>query len=136
MISLFSLADVCKRYECKGSPVFYYLTKIAITTVLIVAISEIAKRSSFMGALLASIPLVSVLAMTWLYIDTKDVVKISALSTSVFWLVLPSLVLFVTLPVLLKQGLSFYLSMSLSMAATIVAYWVMIVILNNYGIEL
>ena len=89
-----------------------------------------------MGAILASIPLVSVLAMTWLYIDTKDVVKISALSTSVFWLVLPSLVLFVSLPVLLKQGLSFYFSMSLSMVATVLAYWFMIIILNHYGIKL
>ena len=80
----------------------YYVAKIAITTILIVAISEIAKRSSFAAALLASIPLVSVLAMLWLYVDTKDVAKVSALATSVFWLVLPSLVFFITLPLLLK----------------------------------
>lgn len=64
----------------------YYLTKIVITTFLIVLISEIAKRSSFIGALLASIPLISVLAMMWLYIDTKDVDKVRSLATSVFWL--------------------------------------------------
>ncbi|AGS38459.1 MAG: hypothetical protein ACJA2Y_000629 [Cycloclasticus pugetii] len=62
----------------------YYITKIVITTVLIVAVSELAKRSSLMGALLASMPLISVLAMIWLYIDTKDVDKVSALSSSVF----------------------------------------------------
>lgn len=56
-----------------------YIIKIAITTILIVAISEIAKRSSFAGALLASLPLVSVLAILWLYVDTKDVEKRSAL---------------------------------------------------------
>jgi len=61
----------------KGTKLIYYLTKIAITTLLIVVISEIAKRSSFFGALLASIPLVSVLAMLWLYIDTKDAMKVS-----------------------------------------------------------
>ena len=114
----------------------YYLIKIAITTVLIVAISEIAKRSSFAGALLASIPLVSVLAMVWLYIDTKDIAKVSDLSTSVFWFVLPSLVLFLSLPLLLKQGLSFYLSMGLSILLTIGAYWLMVFILNHYGIKL
>jgi hypothetical protein len=64
--------------------VIYYITKIVITTVLIVAVSELAKRSSLMGALLASMPLISVLAMIWLYIDTKDVDKVSALSSSVF----------------------------------------------------
>lgn len=114
----------------------YYLVKIAVTTVLIVAISEIAKRSSFVGAILASIPLISVLAMLWLYIDTKDVTKVSALSTSVFWLVLPSLTLFVALPILLKQGLNFYLSISISIALTVGCYWLMVSTLNHFGIEL
>jgi hypothetical protein len=114
----------------------YYLVKIAITTVLIVAIAEIAKRSSFAGALLASVPLISVLAMFWLYIDTKDVTKVSALAMSVFWLVLPSLALFVTLPILLKQGLNFYLSMSISIGITLGSYVLMITLLNHYGIKL
>jgi len=114
----------------------YYTTKIAITTILIVVISEIAKRSSFVGAVLASIPLVSVLAMIWLYVDTKDVEKVSSLATSVFWLVLPSLVLFVTLPLLLKQGLHFYASISLSIGFTIGAYWLLVVVLNYYGVKL
>ena len=114
----------------------YYLVKIAVTTVLIVAISEIAKRSTFVGAILASIPLISVLAMLWLYIDTKDVMKVSALSTSVFWLVLPSLALFVALPFLLRQGLNFYLSISISIALTVMCYWLMVSALNHFGIKL
>jgi hypothetical protein len=88
-----------------------------------------------MGALLASIPLVSVLAMIWLYIDTKDIEKVSALATTVFWLVLPSLVLFISLPVLLKQGLNFYPSISLSIGFTIGAYWLMVFALNHYGVK-
>jgi hypothetical protein len=114
----------------------YYLIKIAVTTVLIVSISEIAKRSSFAGAILASIPLISVLAMFWLYIDTKDITKVSALATSIFWLVLPSLALFVTLPLLLKQGLHFYLSIGLSTGLTVGCYWLMITALDHYGIKL
>ena len=114
----------------------YYLVKIAITTVLIVAIAEIAKRSSFAGALLASVPLISVLAMMWLYIDTKDVAKVSDLATSIFWLVLPSLALFVTLPFLLKQGLNFYLSISISIGITVGCYFLMISVLNHYGVKL
>ena len=113
----------------------YYLTKIAITTALIVIISEVAKRSSLIGAVLASIPLVSVLAMLWLYIDTKDIEKISALSSNIFWLVLPSLVLFIVLPLLLKQGLSFYLSMGISVVLTIVAYGLLLIILDYFGIK-
>ncbi len=114
----------------------YYLIKIFITTLLIVAISEIAKRSTFVGALLASIPLISLLAMVWLYIDTKDVTKVSTLAVSVFWLVLPSLALFVTLPLLLKQGLNFYISILISILVTIGCYWLIVTILNYYGIKL
>jgi len=115
---------------------FYYVIKVAITTLLIVAISEISKRSTLAGALLASVPLVSVLAMIWLYVDTKDVVRVSALASSVFWLVLPSLVLFIVLPVLLKLGVQFYVSMGLSIGLTIGAYWLMVVVLDKNGITL
>ena len=114
----------------------YYTLKIIITTILIVAISEISKRSTFVGAILASVPLVSVLAMIWLYVDTKDISKVSSLSTSVFWLVLPSLVLFVTLPLLLKQNIGFYISISISIFVTILSYWLMIWVLNHFGIRL
>ncbi|MCP5274435.1 MAG: DUF3147 family protein [Burkholderiales bacterium] len=98
--------------------------------------TENAKRSTFIGAILTSIPLISVLAMFWLYIDTKDTAQVSALATSVFWLVLPSLVFFIALPLLLKQDINFYLSMSLSMALTVVSYWLMVLVLNHYGIKL
>jgi len=114
----------------------YYLVKIVTTTVLIVVISEIAKRSSFVGAILASIPLISVLAMIWLYIDTRDVTKISALSNSVFWLVIPSLALFVSLPILLKQGINFYLSIGISIVITIICYWLMLYVLSYFGVKL
>ncbi len=114
----------------------YYIIKIAITTLLIVAISEIAKRSSFLGAVLASVPLVSVLAMLWLYIDSKDVTKVSNLATGIFWLVLPSLALFIALPLLLKQGVNFYLSMAIAIVITILCYWLMVTVLGHYGVKL
>jgi len=113
----------------------YYVVKIVITTFLIVLISEISKRSTLMGAILASVPLVSVLAMLWLYIDTKDIAKVSALSSSIVWLVLPSLVLFLTVPLLLKQGINFYLSMSISVVITVICYFLMISALNYFGIK-
>ena len=114
----------------------YYITKILITSLLVVLISEVSKRSSLLGAILASIPLVSVLAMLWLYIDTKDIEKISALSSNIFWLVLPSLVLFIALPLLLKQGFSFYISMGISMVLTIGAYGLMLIVLEYFDIKI
>lgn len=114
----------------------YYIVKIVISAILVVAISEISKRSSLLGALLASIPLVSVLAMIWLYIDTKDVDRVAGLASSIFWLVLPSLALFIALPLLLKQGYNFYLSMAASIMITIGCYWLMVTLLDRVGIEL
>jgi len=116
--------------------VTFYLAKIAITATLIVIISEIAKRSTLAGAILASIPLVSVLAMFWLYIETKDTARVTSLAVSVFWLILPSLVLFITLPLLLKHGLSFYVSITVSIAVTVVSYLLMVTILHHFGIQL
>ncbi|MDC0407682.1 DUF3147 family protein [Candidatus Thioglobus sp.] len=114
----------------------YYIFKVFISALLIVAIAEISKRSSFMGALLASIPLVSVMAILWIYIDTKDIEKISSLSIGIFWLVLPSLALFVSLPLLLKQGLGFYLSFLISIVITAFCYVILVFTLNHYNVKL
>ena len=114
----------------------YYIAKVAISAILIVLISEISKRSSFIGALLASLPLVSVLAMIWLYIDTKNTQKVGELASSVFWLVLPSLTLFVLFPILAKQGLNFGLSLGISLVATVLVYWAMVAVLNVFGVKL
>lgn len=115
---------------------FYIVIKILITSGLVVAISEIAKRSSMMAGILASIPLISVLGFIWLYLDTKEVEKISNLSTSIFWLVIPSLALFVTLPILLKKGIGFYPSLGIATSVTVVCYYLMIVVLGKFGIKL
>ena len=114
----------------------YYFVKIIISAISIVIISEIAKRSSFIGGLIASIPLISLLAFFWLYIETKEPSKIIDLSYAIFWLVIPSLVLFLILPELLKYGLNFYISILLSIILTIICYWFMIIILGFMGIKL
>jgi hypothetical protein len=114
----------------------YYLFKIAVTTALVVIISEVAKRSSLIGAILASVPIVSVLAMFWLYIETKNLSQISSLSTSIFWLVLPTLILFLALPVLLKLGLNFYLAMALATGLTVGCYFLMVLTLGHFGVKL
>lgn len=114
----------------------YYIIKIAISAGLIVAISEIAKRSTLLGGVLASLPLISVLAMIWLYVETRDVARVGAFATSVFWLVLPSLALFIALPLLLRQGLNFYISLGLAAGITAGCYGLMMVALGHYGIKL
>ena len=114
----------------------YYALKLLISAVLIVAISEISKRSSFIGGLIASLPIVSLLAFIWLYVDTRDAEKISALSYSIFWLVLPSLSLFIALPWLLKRTESFYLSLAGAIVIMLAVYFLMVMVLKRFDVEL
>lgn len=114
----------------------YYIIKVLISSALIVAISEISKKSSLIGGIFASVPLVSVLGMIWLYIDTKSVEKISQFSTSVFWLVIPSLSLFIVLPILLKMKLSFYIALPISIIIMIGFYYLMVNVIEKVGIKL
>ena len=114
----------------------YTILKFAISAAILVAVAEISKRSSLMGGLLASLPLTSLLAFMWLWRDTHDSAKISALSTSIFWLVLPSLVLFVVLPVLLKRGITFWPSRGISVTAMLACYGVMVWALQKAGVRL
>ncbi len=114
----------------------WYLTKLVITSVLVVAVSEIAKRSPLLAAVVASVPLVSVLAMIWLYAETRDVARIALLARDIFWLVFPSLLLFVSLPLLLKQGVNFATSMVASIGLTAAGYVVVVWMLRRFGTPL
>ncbi len=114
----------------------YLLLKLGISAAIIVAVSEIAKRSSLLGGLLLSLPLTSLLAFLWLYYDTHDPAKVSALATSTFWLVLPSLVWFLALPWLLTRHVPFYSALLLASLAMLAAYGAMLLIAPRLGIEL
>src|SRR3954462_13934146 len=111
-----------------------YIIKVLLSSVLIIAVSEISKRNSFLGGLLASLPLVSFLALIWLYLDTRDSAKVAALSQSIFWLVLPSLIFFLALPPLLKMKFNFSASIALATLLMLAAYGAMILTLKKFNI--
>ncbi len=114
----------------------YLIFKTIISAVIIVAVSEISKRSSLLGAILASLPLVSYLGIIWLYIDTESQAKVAQLSKSVFWMVIPSLSFFIVFPILLKTELNFYLSLVISTVIMVSVYFIMIFILQRIGINI
>ena len=114
----------------------YNIVKILISAILIALISEVSKRSTFFGAILASIPLVSVMAMIWLYFDTNDSLQVVQLSKSIFWLVIPSLVLFITFPFFIRLQLSFYTALSASLIAMVITYFITIAILDKFDVHL
>ncbi len=110
--------------------------KILLSALIIYAVSEVAKRSSLFGALLASLPTVSILAMIWFWRDTHDPVRVARLSSGIFWLVLPSLALFALLPpLLLRWQLSFPIALALACSATILCYFALIAVLKQFRIQ-
>lgn len=114
----------------------YYLIKVAITSCLVVLISEISKRSSVIAGILASIPLLSFIAIFWMYYDNKDLKVIIDFSRSIFWLVIPSLLFFIALPILLKRGVNFYLAMGISTTVMVIFYYLMLLILKKLNITI
>jgi len=113
----------------------YYFLKISISALLILLISELAKRSSILAAILASVPLLSFLAICWLYVETKDVEQIANLSQDIFWLVIPSLSFFIALPILLRAKVHFLPSLLFSTSIMIVFYFLMLAILRVFGLK-
>ena len=100
---------------------------------VIVTASEIAKRSAVFGALVISLPLASIMSMTWLYNDTEDTAQVADFAESILWLVIPSMLLFVVLPFLLRRGWGFEAAMAVGIVATIIAYGLGIWAAQSFG---
>ena len=112
-----------------------YVSRVLLTAVIVVTVAEIAKRSPLWAAVLASLPLTSLLAFIWLYFDTGTAGQIAALSRNVFWLVLPSLVLFFVFPVLLDRGVNFWIPLAAACGATSATYFVAVLPLGQWRLR-
>ena len=114
----------------------WYIIKIAITALIIVIVSEISKRLPLLGSLIASLPLISVLGMIWIFQETKDAQKLITHAEGTFWYVLPSLPMFLVMPWMMKKGISFYLSLGCGIFLTVILYLVMTKLLARLGMNL
>jgi hypothetical protein len=95
-----------------------YLAKTLIAALVIVAVGEISKRSSMLAAFLLALPIVSITAFVWIYIESKDKIKIADISYETFWYVIPTLPMFLLISWMLKNDYNFYLSLFLCCALT------------------
>lgn len=100
----------------------YLIIKAAVSGVIVAAVSEISRRYPSWGGLVASLPLTSLLAMVWLYRDGGDAQRVGELSTSTFWFILPSMPLFIALPLLIRAGVGFWASMAIVVVGTLALY--------------
>jgi hypothetical protein len=115
---------------------WYLAIKALISGILVAAVSEVSKRYPGAGGLIASLPLVSVLGMIWLWRDRPDAVNMAAHSTATFWYVLPSLPMFLLIATLLGRGFGFTLSLIAGCALTVTLYALMTWLGPRFGIAL
>ena len=113
----------------------WIITKYAVTALLVVLIAEVAKRSDRLGALIAALPMVTVLAMIWLYLEHQPTEKISNHAWYTFWYVLPTLPMFLVFPFLLSR-LGFWGALAASAIVTVVCFSVLAVVMKRFGIIL
>ena len=114
----------------------YLILKALISGFLVAIASEVARLWPGWGALIVSLPLVSLLTFIWLWIDTREPTRIAELSQSTFWFFLPSMPLFLVLPAMLRSGISFWIALLVSCALTIALYWGMTLIGPRLGLRL
>ncbi|WP_127078561.1 DUF3147 family protein [Rhodomicrobium lacus] len=112
----------------------FLFIKALVSAAIIVAVSEVAKRSSTTGALIVALPLVSVLSMIWLWAETGDRAKIAALSEATPWFILPSLPMFFLIPAMLRAGYGFWITLGAGLLLTAALYMLITVILARMGI--
>ncbi len=115
---------------------WYLAIKSIISGIIIATVSETAKRNAGLGALIISLPLVSILAMLWLWHDTKDSERLAAHANATFWYVLPSMPMFLVLPALLRAGVPFYGALAASCLLTVALYFIMVYTLKHFGLNL
>ena len=115
---------------------YYLAVKAIVSGILIAAASEVATRYPGFGALIASLPVVSVLGMIWLWHDRPDAMNMAAHAQATFWFVLPSLPLFLLIPVLLRHGIGFWPALAAGCCLTVLLYIAMVLALRRFGIAL
>lgn len=114
----------------------YFVLKAALSGVIIAAVSETAKRNAGFGALVASLPLVSILGMIWLWRDTSDAARLADHAGATFWYVLPSLPMFLVMPALLRNGVPFWAALAAGCVLTVGLYLVMVTVAPKFGVRL
>jgi hypothetical protein len=114
----------------------YFLLKAVMSGALIAAISEIARRSPAVAALVASLPLISVIGMIWLWRDTADANRIASHAEATFWYVLPSLPMFLVIPWLIRAGLGFWLALLAGCVLTVALYFLLMWLAPRFNLPL
>lgn len=119
----------------KGDIVAWLITKYFLTAAVVVIVSEAARRSDRLGGFLGALPLVTVLALVWLYVEKQPQDKIANHAWYTFWYVVPTLPMFLVFPVLLPR-IGFWPTLLACVVITVVCFGLFALAVRRFGIEL
>lgn len=114
----------------------YLLIKAGVSGVIVAVVSETARRSPGLGALIVSLPLVSILGMIWLWRDTHDPQRMAAHVGATFWYVLPTMPMFLLMPALIRRGVGFWPALGAGCLLTVALYLAMVAVGPRFGLRL
>ena len=114
----------------------FLTTKAVLSGGIIVAVSELAKRNNTAASIVHSLPLVSLLALVWLYAGSRDTALVARHMSGTFWFVLPSLPMFLAVPWMLRRGVAFWPALAAGVALTVALYFLTMRLLKAAGINL
>jgi hypothetical protein len=112
------------------------ITKYAVTAFVIVLVSELAKRSDRLGALVSSLPFVTIMVLVWLHLEKQGTEKLSNHAFYTFWYVIPTMPMFLLMPWLLNKGVGFWWSLVWSALLTFVCFAVTALVARRFGVDL
>lgn len=113
----------------------WIIFKYLVTAGVVVLVSEVAKRSDKLGSLIASLPLVTLLTLFWLYFEKQGDTKIANHAYYTFWYVIPTLPMFIVFPWLLTR-LGFWGAMAAAVVLTLGCFAAFAAIMQWFGIDL
>ncbi|WOF45404.1 DUF3147 family protein [Sphingopyxis indica] len=113
-----------------------FIFRALLSGVIIAAIAWIGRRNAAAAALVASLPLVSLLGIVWLWHDTGDRGRLADHMQATFWYVLPSLPMFLVTPMMLRSGVNFWVALMAGCALTVLLYLLTIPLAAKFGIKL
>ncbi len=110
--------------------------KILLTALIIFSVAQVSERSTLMAAVLASIPIVSVLSMMMMFHEGQTAIEISQFARDIVWLVIPSLLIFIVMPWLIEsKQWDFYPALAAGLACTVTGYFVMVLTMERLGLS-
>ncbi len=113
--------------------------KYLITAAVVVAVSEVARRSDKLGALIAALPMVTVLAMTWMFFEfegEQQTEKIANHAWYTFWYVIPTMPMFLLMPWMLRRGVHYGWTLLAGCVLTAVLFVITAWVMKRFGVDL